>query len=140
MPLDLGSLTHAIQALRDAIDVEHLAVTNPAFDARARIVLKAGVIQSFEFTYELCWKFMKRWLESNVGRAYAEGVARRELFRLAAENGLVTDIERWMDAHHARNRTSHTYDEDTADEVLTVAREFVHDAEQLSAALVARNA
>lgn len=140
MPLELSSLTHAIQSFRDAIDVERGALANPAFDARARIVLRAGVIQSFEFTYEMCWKFMKRWLEANVGRTYVEGVARRELFRLAFENGLIADIERWMDAHFARNRTSHTYDEDAAVDVLAVAREFVHDAEQLAAALAARNA
>ena len=139
MSLDLTSLTRAIQALRDAIDVELGAREDATYDARARIVLRAGVIQSFEFTYEQCWKFMRRWLTANVGRSYVEGVARRQLFRVAAQNQLITDIERWMDAHHARNRTSHTYDGATADEVLLVAREFLHDAALFSQALAARN-
>jgi nucleotidyltransferase substrate binding protein (TIGR01987 family) len=139
MSLDLSSLNRAIQALRDAIEVEQGARTDEAYDDRARIVLRAGVIQSFEFTYEQCWKFMRRWLSLNAGRAYVDGVARRELFRVAARNGLIDDVERWMDAHHARNRTSHTYDGVTADEVLLVAREFLHDAERLYPALAARN-
>lgn len=140
MPLDLDSLTLALAALRDALDVQQGALSNPAFDDRARVVLRAGVIRTFELTYELSWKFMKRWLDEALGRSAVEGVARRELFRLAAESGLIRDVERWMDAHRARNQTSHTYDGGTADEVLAIAREFLHDAEQFADALAARNA
>jgi nucleotidyltransferase substrate binding protein (TIGR01987 family) len=139
VPLELSSLHRAIAALRDAIEIERASAVDPAYEHRIRVVLRAGVIQSFEFTYELCWKFMKRWLSNNVGRAYVDGVARRELFRVAAQNGLVDDVERWMDAHFARNRTSHTYDETAADEVLAVAREFLRDAEGLKQAIEARN-
>jgi len=139
MSLDLSSLERAVHALREALDEEARAAADEAVAASTRRVLRAGVIQSFEFTYELGWKFMKRWLDGNLGSTYVEGVARRELFRLAAEHGLIGDVERWMDYHFARNRTSHTYEEDTAEDVLRIARGFADDAARLAAALHARN-
>lgn len=83
---------------------------------------------------------MKRWLEEQIGAAYVDGVPRRELFRLAAENRLLTDVDRWMDFHQARNRTSHTYDTAIAEIVLReslaflpAAQEFLHRLEQRNA-------
>ena len=82
---------------------------------------------------------MRRWLDGNLGSAYVEGVARRQLFRLSAENKLIADVDQWMEYHDARNETSHTYDEGTAEDVFATAREFLADAEKLLQALEARN-
>ena len=71
--------------------------------------LKAGVVQNFEVTYEVSWKFIKRWLENNLGNSYVDGVSRRELFRLAAESLLIADVDKWMKYHKGRNETSHIY-------------------------------
>ena len=93
--------------------------------------LIAGVIQNFEFTYELSWKYMKRWIENNIGSSEVDGVSRRQLFRLAIENKLIDDVDVWMDFHVARNRTSHTYDFDTAEKVYEVAKEFIVEVKKL---------
>ena len=82
---------------------------------------------------------MKRWLEVNFGSVYVEGVTRRQLFRLSAENRLIEDVDRWMEYHDARNETAHTYDENTAEEVFATARQFLADAETFLRALEARN-
>ncbi len=87
------------------------------FDEITRYALRAGAIQNFEFTYELCWKFMKRWLEYNIGQSQVEGLSRRGLFRLAAEYLLIEYVEKWIYYYRARNLISHTYNQDTADEV-----------------------
>jgi len=102
-------------------------------------VIRAGVIQNFELAYELCWKFMKRWLETNISPMVADGVTRRELFRLAAENRLIDDVEQWMIYHDARNQTAHIYDLEVAQEVYETARGFVRDARKLLQALESRN-
>lgn len=47
-----------------------------ALDDVARNAVKAGGILHFEFTYELCWKFIKRWLNENASPAAADGAAR----------------------------------------------------------------
>ena len=138
MNLDLSSLQKALSSLYDALEVcapERMSDV----DAKTREVLRAGVIQNFEFTYELCWKFIKRWLKSNLSPSIADGVSRRELFRLAAENQLIGNVENWMSYHDARNRTSHAYNPEIAKSVFDAAREFANDAERLLEALEARN-
>ena len=77
--------------------------------------------------------------EVNVNPNAADGVTRRELFRMGAENRLIDDVDRWMNYHLARNRTSHTYRESTANEVHAVIPAFPEDALLLLAALEARN-
>ena len=108
-------------------------------DPILRVAVRAGAIKHFEFTYELSWLSIKRWLETNVSPTTGDGVTRRELFRLAAENRLIDDVDRWMRYHQARNRTSHTYRETTANEVYRVIPEFLADVRWLLAILEAKN-
>ena len=138
MLLDLSSLRKAILSLEKALFVA-AAKNMSVFDQATQEVIKAGVIHNFEFTYEFCWKFMKRWLENNVGATYVDGVTRRELFRFAAENRLITDVAGWMDYHAARNETAHTYDSDKANEIFMIAWRFCEDAKGLLKALETRN-
>jgi len=118
--LDTTSLCRAIKSFESAVRI-YKTLDDVPEDEKA--VIGAGVIQNFEFTYELCWKFMKRWIEMNVDPLLVDGVTRQELFRLAAENKLIADVDKWMDFHRARNRTSHMYDEKVAESVLAVTFE-----------------
>lgn len=140
LPLDLESLRSALRSLESAASVAQQKYADPAAPIAEKDVIRAGVIQNFEFTYELCWKFMKRWLEEHVGAAYVDGVPRRELFRLAAESRLLTDVDRWMDFHRARNRTSHTYDTAAAEAVYQEALAFLPSAQDFCQRLTQRNA
>jgi hypothetical protein len=69
----------------------------------------------------------------------ADGVTRRELFRLGAENRLIVNVEQWMRYHEARNVTSHVYQSAIAERVYKIAHPFAADAARLLAALEARN-
>lgn len=140
MALELESLHCAICSLENAIRVSLQKQADPTTPLAEIDVIRAGVIQNFEFTYELCWKFMKRWLEEQIGSTYVDGVPRRELFRLAAENRLLTDVDRWMDFHQARNRTSHTYDTATAQAVFQESLAFLPAAQDFMHQLSRRNA
>ena len=139
MKLDLSSLRKAVESLDKTLNVFNDYGFTSGLSKDQEDTVRAGVIQNFEFTYELCWKFMKRWLQVNLGPAYVEGVARRQLFRLSAENKLIEDVDKWMEYHDARNETSHTYDEGTAEDVFDAACEFLADAQKLLEALEARN-
>lgn len=131
MDINYTSLKDSIESFQNAINIyDEIALTQPD-KTQLLQVLKAGVIQNFEFTYELCWKFMKRWVENNVSVNIVIGITRRELFRRSAENHLIADIDKWMEFHQSRNQTSHIYNNKIADDVFCSAREFLPFAKDL---------
>ena len=127
MALDLSSLEKAVNSLERGINVAS-TMKEGSVGADQQEVIRAGVIQNFEFTYELCRKFMKRWLEANGEGASVDGATKKELFRIAAERRLINNVEAWFKYDEARNLTSHTYDADTAEEVFEAAKKFLGDA------------
>lgn len=70
-----------------------------------------GLIQSFEYTYELAWTTLKDFFEDQgVSNLFGS----RDAFRLAFRRGLFEDGETWMKMIESRALTSHTYNEETA--------------------------
>lgn len=140
MTLDLSSLQKALQSLERAVRIcgEKAAVGDVPPEELE--LLRAGVIQNFEFTYELCWKFIQRWIRENRTAEEADHPrSRKELFRLAAQLGLIADPLPWFDYGEKRNLTSHTYDEGTAALVYATAVNFLPDAAFLCRQLEASN-
>lgn len=130
MPLELGSLRKSIDALGTSLDVAHDKSISGS--TALRDTIRAGVVQNFEVAYELCWKFVQRWLRINLSPEDADRPrTRRELFRIAARYGLISDVEAWFAYGDARNQTSHTYDERQAAAVFAVAERFAVDARNL---------
>ena len=76
---------------------------------------RQGVIQAFEFTHELAWNVVKDFYE-NQGTTGLQGS--RDAVRLAFQRGLIRSGDVWMDMIESRNKTSHTYDENTAQDIL----------------------
>lgn len=73
-----------------------------------------GLIQCFEYTYELAWNTMKDLFEFQ-GESGIMGS--RDAIRLAFRRGLIEDGETWMEMIKGRTLTSHTYNEDVAEKV-----------------------
>ena len=63
----------------------------------------------------------------------------RSLFRVAANAGLISDVDAWMATHQARNETSHTYNRQTALAVFAMAPLFLEQAKRFLAELYLRN-
>jgi len=139
MALDLSGLKKAMDSFERALNVACSDEKMSKLDNDQKDTIRAGVIQNFEFTYELCWKFMKRWLANSLGSARIDGVTRRELFRLGAEHQLMEDVDTWMEYHDARNETAHTYNDKTAEDVFGVAKKFLCDAEKFMKTLEEKN-
>ena len=138
-PLDLGSLRAAVQALANALDV----VSSPEFAAADpcwRDTLVAGVVQHFDFTFELCWKMLKRQLEREVpSPSDLDGSSYRELFRLGHQRGLIPAVEPWFEFRELRNITAHTYARDKAHKVAAGAPALLAQAQALLSAIESRN-
>lgn len=75
---------------------------------------KQGIIQCFEYNYELAWNTIKDFYESQ-GEINIQGS--RDAIRLAFDRGLIKDGEAWMEMVKSRTLTVHTYNEDTAEEI-----------------------
>ena len=74
-----------------------------------------GLIQAFEYTYELAWNTLKDYFESQ-GETEIHGS--RDAFRLAFQRGIIEDGETWMDMVRSRTLTSHTYNEEIAKKIV----------------------
>ena len=76
---------------------------------------QAGIIQFFEMTFELAWKVLKDYLES-------EGYivkSPRETIKQAFQIGLINDGYIWMEALTVMNLTTHTYDENLVNKLIS---------------------
>lgn len=119
MFLDVTSLEKAIDSLKRGI------VRSTAFPGDEE--LRDAVIQRFEYTMDLGWKFIQRFLKI-AGVPDSEIRTKRDLFREAARIGLTGAPEKWFAYYEARNETSHTYNQEVAARVYQKALEFFDDA------------
>ena len=139
MALELGSLQKAIASYEELFNLMNDKKFMGKLNAVAKKGIKAGLIKNFEFTYELCWKFMKRWLEQVAESSFLDGMTKKELFRMAAEHHLIGNVKVWFEYHEYRNETAHTYNEETAEKVYKAARRFFKDAKAFLKNLEAKN-
>ena len=132
--MDLTKLRQAIETLETALrcsQIPHLA----DMDEHLPQVIRAAVIQHFEFTFELSWKMLERLLSEKLGSSTVKHLTNKALFRVAAERLLIDDPQQWFTYLDARNKTSHTYNESVADDVYGKIPAFLSDAKKLLAAL-----
>jgi nucleotidyltransferase substrate binding protein (TIGR01987 family) len=74
-----------------------------------------GMIQAFEYTHELAWKTLKDFLEEKGNN---ELFGSKDTTRLAFKLGIIENGDVWMDMIISRNLTSHTYNEDAAQNII----------------------
>lgn len=72
------------------------------------VLEKEGLIQRFEYTFELAWKTLKDYLEANE----VEAKFPRDVIKKAFHYEIIEDGEVWMDMLDKRNLLAHTYDEE----------------------------
>lgn len=96
----------AFHRLEDAVEIVQKESDN--------VLLQAGLIQTYEFTFELAWKTMKDFLEEEGFMPLSPKATLRQAF----QNGYIKDGDLWLKALNDRNLTTHTYDDALAAEVI----------------------
>lgn len=114
----------AVQRLGDALD---------EYTANPTDTVRDGVIQRFEFTFELAWKSLKEYMQDQGATSPLQFP--KQVLREAYAAELIDDDKLWLDMLEARNSTSHIYDDRQAAAVMSGIRERYYKALQALAAL-----
>jgi nucleotidyltransferase substrate binding protein (TIGR01987 family) len=97
---------------------------------------KEGVIQRFEYTFELAWKTLKDYIEYMGIKL--EQIAPRQVIKEAFTAHIIEDGQIWIDMLEHRNLLSHTYDRETflktvqaiSDSYYSVLEQFYHQMKE----------
>ncbi len=132
MSLDITPLGNAVGRLREGL-ARHLR--EPSDEQ-----LRDGLIQRFEFTYELSHRTLKRFLKATAASPDdIEEMSFADLVRAANAQGLLQgDWPAWRRFRELRTRTSHTYDATAAGRVVAAIPGFLQEVEHLLAKLQER--
>ena len=132
MNLDTSSLGNAVRRRREGL-ARHQR--EPADEQ-----IRDGLIQRFEFTYELTHKMLKRYLkETAASPDEIDQMPFADLVRSGNAQGLLRDDwPAWRRFREMRARTSHTYDAKVASQVASAIPGFLEEAEHFYAELQRR--
>ena len=132
MTLHIAALGNAVDRLREGLARHRQEPSDEQ--------LRDGLIQRFEFTYELSHRTLKRFLKETAASPDAiEAMSFADLIRAANAQGLLRgDWPAWRRFRELRTRTSHTYDATAAGRVVAAIPGFLQEAEHLVAELKRR--
>ena len=130
--IDLSPPRKAVQQLTFALEEQARE--------QDRSLLRAGVIQTFKYTYELAHKMLRRYPASvdpslrEIKDLHFEGLIRR-----GDKAGLVASpVAVWKGFREARSMTSHTYNEAKAEEVMAKVPAFHREVTFLTPAVAGK--
>ncbi len=132
--IDFTALRRALAMLDEALQFWQQQPEGTALKPHLRL----AVLQSFEFSYELSLRLLRRVLIERAEAAdLVVDLSFQDLLRKAADAGLLGDPARWREWREMRNATRHAYNEVKAQAVAEAAARFALDAAALLAAMEA---
>ena len=111
-------ITLSLTKLGKALESLEQITAKPSQPDRSNI---DAAIQRFEFTIELFWKLLKNILAS-LG---TEVQYPKNVLQEAFKGHLINNEQLWLQMLEDRNITSHTYDEDLADQIFDRIKTYV---------------
>jgi nucleotidyltransferase substrate binding protein (TIGR01987 family) len=118
----LKKLSDAIDYIKKELREVDFEIENEEAEVVLEEIIKEGLIQRFEYTYEMAWNVMKDYA---LYQGNSEIGGSRDAIRFAFSTKLVENGDLWMDMIKSRIKTSHTYNEETANEIyLKIINEY----------------
>jgi nucleotidyltransferase substrate binding protein (TIGR01987 family) len=129
IPAVLIQNTVAMQIIIDPLEKAILSleeVVNMPVDD----IIRDSTIQRFEYTFELSWKMIKRFLKEAF-EIETDEMSYAEIAKNAAKKGIIRNPDLWLGFRKARNYTSHAYSEMAASESYSTSEVFLPEAKIL---------
>lgn len=118
----LKKLSEAIDYIKKELNKNDLDIKNEDAKDVLGEIIKEGLIQRFEYTYEMAWNVMKDYA---LYQGNSEIGGSRDAIRFAFSSKLIGNGDLWMDMIKSRIKTTHTYNEETANEIyLKIINEY----------------
>jgi nucleotidyltransferase substrate binding protein (TIGR01987 family) len=123
--LDISNLKKCIESLQNCVkDFQNSTNTS------IKEYIKDACVKRFEYTVETSWKIMKKYLKLEYGKNEKE-LTMNNIFRFMEGYGLIKSWEKWRYYYDKRNDTSHEYNKEKANEILTIINDLTEDAQFL---------
>lgn len=122
----MSALAPTLAAYRNALERFRQALAEPH-----TTLVRDATIKRFEFTFELAWKTIQRYLRS-------QGIvcnSPKDCLRQAFVFQWIRDNPHWLRMIEDRNMTVHTYDEETATRIYKNLADYLPLFEELAAGL-----
>ncbi|OPZ76005.1 MAG: Nucleotidyltransferase substrate binding protein like protein [Alphaproteobacteria bacterium ADurb.Bin438] len=123
--MDIDILKQALNTLKTSIEK-----LNANKDASITDMLEDSCVKRFEYTMELSWKMMKKFLKDEYGKPEKE-LTKNNIFRLMQGYGFISNWEAWSGYWEKRNDTSHEYDLKKSRELVDIIPSFINDTDEL---------
>ena len=125
MQLDFSSFVATVKRLDEGLERYHRDTSDEQ--------IRDGLIQRFEFAYDLAHKMLRRQLESvSANPDQVDRLSFADLIRSVIEQGLISsDWPAWRVWREMRSTTSHTYDDAKALQVVEGIPGFLAEAQDL---------
>lgn len=120
--------------------IERLAEGLQLYAENNSDIIRDGLIQRFEFSYEISHKILKRFLQNiSANSEQFDEMNFADLIRSAnQQNLLLGNWQNWKKYRDMRNRTSHTYDEQVAIAIVAELPDFLKEIQYLLAKIKER--
>ena len=139
MSLDLTYLEAAVIQLEKVLTLCNLEPYKS--DPLLRMPLRTATIKTFEYTYAISLKMIKRYIEKmSIEPDEVDNMTFNNLIREAFSKDLVqSDVPVWRDYRKMRGTTNHAYDEEKAQEIFDMTPDFLKEVRYILARLEERN-